>query len=181
VAKTKISGSQIKPTKLLEFKEVGATPSNPASGFRAVYATTAQKIFTIGSDGLVRLLSTSEFLISFGFSNGTNVLATGIQEGACFYTPYQMLITGWTLGSNDGISGSIVIDIWVDSHANFPPTVADSITASAKPNITSSTKGQSSTLTGWTTTIPADRWVYFNIDSVTSLKKVNGTLMCQRI
>ena len=32
-------------------------------------------------------------------------------------------------------SGSIVIDVWKDTYANFPPIVADTITASAKPTL----------------------------------------------
>ena len=181
MAITKIRGNQVKPTKLLEFEEVSSTPPNPASGYRAIYATTANKLFTIGSDGLVRLLSTTEMVVPFGFSNGGSVLSTGLQYDAALYFPYQFLITQWTLGSTDSTSGSIQLDFWVDSYANFPPTVADSICASAKPNISSAIKGQSSTLTGWTTTVPAGSWLFINIDSVTSIKRISGAIQGFRI
>jgi hypothetical protein len=52
-------------------------------------------------------------------------------------------------------STTTVIDIWKDTYANFPPTVADTITGSAKPAITASNKNTSTTLTGWTTSINA--------------------------
>ena len=52
-------------------------------------------------------------------------------------------------------SGSIVIDVWKDTYANFPPTVADTITASAKPTLSSATKSDDTTLTGWTTAVTA--------------------------
>jgi hypothetical protein len=52
-------------------------------------------------------------------------------------------------------SGSIVVDIWIDSYANYPPTDADSITASAPPTISSATKARDATLTGWATSLIA--------------------------
>jgi len=51
--------------------------------------------------------------------------------------------------------GDAVIDLWKDTYANFPPTSADTITASARPTLSSAVKGQSSTLTGWTTAVAA--------------------------
>jgi hypothetical protein len=67
------------------------------------------------------------------------------------------------------VTGDIVIDIWKDSYANFPPTVADTITAAAKPTITSGVKYEDSTLTGWTTSISAGDVLRFNVDSVTDI------------
>lgn len=69
-------------------------------------------------------------------------------------------------------SGSAVVDVWKDTYANYPPTVADTITASAKPTISSATKSQDTTLTGWTKAIAAGDVVKFNIDSVTSITKL---------
>jgi hypothetical protein len=77
-------------------------------------------------------------------------------------------------------SGSIVVDIWKDTYANYPPTVADTITASAKPTISSATKGQSSTLTGWTTTIAAGDILAFNVDSITTCQRVTLSLKVTR-
>jgi hypothetical protein len=66
-------------------------------------------------------------------------------------------------------SGSIVFDIWKDTYANYPPVVGDSICASAKPTVSSGTKSQDSTLTGWTTAIAAGDILAFNVDSVTTI------------
>ena len=68
-------------------------------------------------------------------------------------------------------SGSMVLDLWKDTYANFPPTVADTITASAKPTITTATKSQDGTLTGWTTAWAKNDIVRVNIDSVTSITR----------
>lgn len=87
---------------------------------------------------------------------------------------YACTILQWTLLGDQ--SGSIVVDIWKDTYANYPPVVGDSITASAKPTITTATKGQSSTLTGWTTAIAAGDILGFNVDSVTSMQRVTLAL-----
>lgn len=72
-----------------------------------------------------------------------------------------------------GGTGSCVIDIWKDSFANYPPTVADSICASAKPTISSDIKYQDSTLTGWTTTVNANDVIAFNLDSTSTFTTIH--------
>lgn len=73
-------------------------------------------------------------------------------------------------------SGSVVVDIWKDVAANYPPTDADSITASAPLTISSDTDVTDSTLTGWTTTIAAGDDLMFNVDSATSITWVSIAL-----
>jgi hypothetical protein len=79
------------------------------------------------------------------------------------WVPYGCTINDVTITSD--VSCTAVVDIWVDTYANYQPTVADTITASAKPTITAATKNQDTTLTGWTTSIAAGRFVMFNVDS----------------
>ena len=69
-------------------------------------------------------------------------------------------------------SGSIVVDIWKDTYANYPPTDADSITSATPPTITTATKSQDSTLTSWTTAITAGDTLRFNVDSCTTIQRV---------
>jgi len=83
-------------------------------------------------------------------------------------------IQGWTLIGD--VSGSIVIDIWKDTYANALPTVADTITASAKPTISSAIKNTSTTLTGWTTTFAAGDVFGFNVDSASTITKATLAL-----
>lgn len=73
-------------------------------------------------------------------------------------------------------SGSIVVDIWKDSYANFPPTDADSITASALPTITTAVKSQDSTLSGWTKAIAAGAILAFNVDSCSTIERLTLSL-----
>lgn len=104
------------------------------------------------------------------------VIGTGIRGDLVI--PFNCTITQWTLLADQ--TGSIVVDIWKDSYANFPPTVADSITASAKPTISSGVKGQSSTLTGWTTTFNAGDILRIHIDSATSIQRITVFLTLAR-
>ena len=69
-------------------------------------------------------------------------------------------------------SGSAVVDIWKDTNANYPPTVADTITASAKPTLSSANKSVDTTLTGWTTAITAGDWLVFKLDSISTVAYV---------
>jgi len=70
------------------------------------------------------------------------------------------------------ISGSAVIDLWVDTFANFPPTVADTITASAKPTLTNQESNSDTTLTGWTKTLTEGNWIMANVDSCSVLNQI---------
>lgn len=103
------------------------------------------------------------------FNNGS-VLATGLASGS-LQVDFNCTILQVTLLAQEA-SGSIVVDLWKDTYANYPPTVADTITASAKPTITTSNKYQDATLTGWTTSITAGDSIRVNIDSVTTLTNV---------
>jgi hypothetical protein len=110
--------------------------------------------------------------------DGTNVISTGIVPGDVYFD-FPVTITEWTLTGD--VAGSIAVDLWVDSYANFPPTVADTITAAAKPTISGATKGQSSTLTGWGTSIAADSLMRINVDSAATIKRAALTLSLSRV
>ncbi len=62
-------------------------------------------------------------------------------------------------------TGSIVVDIWMEDYANFPPTNADSITdAGTSLTISAAIKTQDSVLTNWTTTLVEGEFLRFNVD-----------------
>jgi hypothetical protein len=88
--------------------------------------------------------------------------------------PFDCEIDRWTLMAD--IVGSIVIDIWKDEYFNFPPLVADSITASAKPTLAAEQDAQDDTLTGWTTTIDAGDILAFNVDTASAVTRVTLSL-----
>lgn len=78
-------------------------------------------------------------------------------------------ILGWTLLSD--AAGSIVIDVWRDSYANYPPTSADRITASAKPSLTDENKANDESLAGWTKSFSAGDVFKFNVESCDGISR----------
>jgi hypothetical protein len=99
--------------------------------------------------------------ITFNIGDGTNVIPANV-EAILGRVPYNCEIVKSTLTANE--TGSISIDLWVDSYANYPPTVADTITASSKPNLTSGIKSEDSTLTSWTTAISEGDAIIAHVD-----------------
>lgn len=77
-------------------------------------------------------------------------------------------------------AGSIVIDVWKDTFANFPPAAADTICASAKPTLTAAQKSQDTTLTGWTTTLTTGDILAFHVDSISGIARVTVSLVVSR-
>lgn len=114
--------------------------------------------------------------IGLRIDNGSSVIQTGV--GGNLVVPFNCEIQSYTLLADQ--SGSIVVDVWKDTYANYPPTNADSITASAPMTISSSDKGTDSTLTGWTKTLLADDILRFNVDSVTNIKKLDINIVVAR-
>lgn len=118
------------------------------------------------------LATTMTTALTVVIGDGTNAITTGVK--GFVYCPFAFTIVEWTLIGD--ASGSIVVDIWSDVYANGRPTVADTITASAKPTMSSVNTNQSSTLTGWTTSVPAGNFLGFNVDSAATVKQVTLTL-----
>lgn len=90
--------------------------------------------------------------------------------------PYNATITSWSIVANK--SGSIVVDVW--KKAGAIPTAADSITASAKPTLSSQQLASSSTLTGWQTTITAGDVIAFNVVSTSALNRVTVSIEVEK-
>lgn len=92
--------------------------------------------------------------------------------------PFACDITGVTMLAD--VSGSAVVDIWKDTYANAPPTVADTIVASAKPTLSSATKSQDTTLTGWTKSLAEGDILRFKVDSASTLGQFTISLALTR-
>ena len=115
--------------------------------------------------------------ITYLIDGGGSVISTGI--AGALRIPFACVIKSVSMGAPKE-SGSIVIDIWKSTHAGFPPTDANSITASAPPTISSAQKSEDTTLTGWTTTINAGDWLVFNVDSCSSITNVTIALEVEK-
>lgn len=75
-------------------------------------------------------------------------------------------------------SGSIVIDIKKSTYSGFPTT--SSITASAKPTLSSAQKYSDTTLTGWTKAVSAGDVLEFIVDSVTTITRCSIVLKIKK-
>lgn len=132
--------------------------------------TSGQALISKGTNAPAFETQTSA--INYVIDGGGAVYATGLQ--GYLQVPFNCTITSVSMLAD--VTGSTVIDVWKDTYANYPPTVADSICAAAKPTISASNKSVNSTLTGWTTSITAGDVLAFNVDSVSTITRVTITL-----
>ena len=140
-------GAMVANSTSINLAYVDATPSLTAtanfsgSGSASTIArsdhthtVTKSLNFPFGSeDGLGSALATTE----------RRTISIPVGWGTCTITRWRVLADQSTTAT---------LDVWRDSYANYPPTNADSITASAKPATSAATKAESTSLTGWTTT-----------------------------
>ena len=114
--------------------------------------------------------------VGITIDGGGSAITTGVK--GFIEVPFAGTITQATVLLDQ--SGSIVIDVWKDVYANYPPDNADSITASAPPTVSTATKSQDTTLTGWTTSIAAGDVLGFNVDSITTATRATLILKVRR-
>ena len=106
--------------------------------------------------------------LQFIIDGGGSAITTG--EKGHLEVPFGITITGWTILADQ--SGSIVVDVWKDTYANFPPTVADTIAGTEKPTLSTAQKNQDLALSTWTTAVAAGDILAFNVDSVATVTRV---------
>lgn len=150
--------------------------SNAPSG--AITTTRLPNIRLVGqadsSTSLVLLpgaLQWRSMTIEIGSIGGTS-LTSGTKKYVWF--PFACLITGWSMYAD--ALGTVEIDLRVDTHANFPPTSADTITGSDPPTMTSANKAQDLGPSGWDPVIQRDDVMAVHIETVTNLTYVSLTL-----
>lgn len=106
-----------------------------------------------------------------------SVISTGLK--GYLEVPFDCTVVAWRIVGD--VSGSIVVDIWKDTYANFPPVVGDSIAGSEKPTLSSAQKNEDTNITTWTTTSLTDGdWLAFNVDSASTVTRVTLSLTVRR-
>ena len=78
-------------------------------------------------------------------------------------------------------SGSIVVDVWKDTFANYPPTNADTITAGAELTISTDTDVEDLILAGWNKGFSRGDVFGFNVDSITTATWCYVSLWARRL
>ncbi len=152
-------------------------------GFGAKAANQIYAGPTSGSDALpgfralVRAdLPTDYFYVNYVIDGGNSVITTGIKGDVKM--PACTLLAWGILADQ---SGSIVIDIWRDTYANFPPDDADSLCNGHEPTLSAAAKAQETDLSDWTdVTLDEGDILRFNVDSITTCTRVTLSLKCQR-
>jgi len=136
------------------------------------FSATPVKTVTFGNGVTVRVSfvaagegggggGSQDMILTWGIKHETQAFSTGPKK-AFMVVPVSGTITKWELMGD--AAGSCVLDIWNDSFVNFPPTVADSITASSKPTLTGTRTASDATLTGWSRAVAAGDKLYINVD-----------------
>lgn len=132
------------------------------------HAASAERTVTFpNASGTVALTSQIPASFGFGLGDGTNVITTGVKRYIAYF-PYAMTVTAWYIIGSP--SGSIVIDIWRKALGAGVPTVADTITGSEKPTLSSQQQNSDTNLTTWGggLNIAVGDCLVFNVDSCTS-------------
>lgn len=150
------------------------------SGSNASLNQVTASFYTGDGSGLTGILTSSYAVTAsycrevktFGLTidGGGSVITTGVKGDV--YIPFDCHIDSWYIVADQ--TGNIVIDVWKDVVANFPPTAADSIAGSEKPTLSSVNFNSDTNLTTFTTRkITAGDVIRFNVDSVATVTRVS--------
>lgn len=114
--------------------------------------------------------------VAFVIDGGGAAITTGI-KGDVAVNFSGTIISAQVLADQ---TGSIVVDLWKDSYANFPPLDADSITASTPLTISSGVKAEDATLDSWVKAITAGDIIRYNVDSNTAINRATVILKIKK-
>jgi len=144
-----------------------ATPSNPTASRNRIYPKSDGNFYKLNSSGTEVNIATGLRTIGLTIDGGGSAITTGVK--GYIEVPYTGTITGWTILGD--VSGSMVVDVWKDTYANYPPTVADTIAGTEKPTISAALTGQDLSLSTWTTSVTAGDIIGFNVDSCSTITR----------
>lgn len=113
------------------------------------------------------------------FIDGGEVTIVTGDSSAFIEVPYNCSINSASLFIQP--SGSMIVDIWKDTYANFPPTVSDSICSTSKLTISSGVASTDSAMAGWTTTLSKGNILLISVDSVTTSTKACVSLKVKKL
>lgn len=111
---------------------------------------------------------------------GDDVISLPVGTKVDWRVPFNLRLLDWTLLST--YSGSVQVDIQVDTYGNFPPTNPDSITDTTPPIITSGIKAEGTvphgidplfSPTGWDWDLDEGSTVRFVVESAAGVKQVS--------
>jgi len=111
------------------------------------------------------------------FGDGSNVISGTAQ--VTLQVPFSATIVAARLLLKE--SGDLVVDVWKDTYANYPPTDADTITGGNEPTASSAIKYEDLTLSGWTTSITSGDCLTFYVDSAATVTQATVVLELEKV
>jgi hypothetical protein len=159
----------------LDGKAAASHSHGNISNSGAIGSTSGLPIKT-GSSGVLEAGSAMLGSLGLVIDGAGSAITTGVK--GYLRVPYACTINSVEIVADQ--SGSIVVDVWRDTYPNFPPTVGDTIVASAKPTLSAAQKSQDTTLTGWTTSLSEGDYLAFNVDSSATVTRVALTIKVTR-
>lgn len=148
--------------------EVIPSPDSPPADVARIYARddsgTTKMYYKRTDASEIEFGQSADYLsINYIMDGGGSVISTGLKGHV--RVDFDCIIVAWAIGSPKE-SGSIKIDIWKDTHGNFPPDDADSITGGHEPELASSWVAEDTDLSDWSSVaISAGDLLVFNVDS----------------
>lgn len=116
---------------------------------------------------------TKTFGTSFGDSAGLALTSGSV---VYFTIPYACTISAFNITVD---AGTVTFDVWKIATGTAIPTVANTITASALPALSTGTALHSTTLTAWTTAVTAGDIFGIQLKTVATAKYAQINLECQ--
>ncbi len=125
---------------------------------------------TLGSTCTIPIIHS----LGASFDGGGSPLVSG--KTVYFTVPFACTIQAWNIAVD---TGTATVDVWKIATGTAIPTIANTITASALPAISTGTAIHSTTLTGWTTSVAANNIFGINLNAVSGATFVNFQGQCQ--
>lgn len=160
-----IGTKNITNIKSLFFDEQAAADADVAGdGQSWVHNETPNKAMFTDDEGTDFRVTGSVPLTCFIDGGGSDI-TTGIK---CWFRIWgNWEVESWSLGG-DNAANEIVLDVWQDTHANYPATVADTMVGggNTKPTLSGAIVAEDDP-TDWDTTVLTNgSWLFINVDSV---------------
>lgn len=142
--------------------------TNPVGNNEGIFYNTSNSLWenkTIAAALGFTPISSVTGTIGITIDGGGSAITTGVK--GYIVVPNSRTITGWYVVGAP--SGSIVVDVWKANGSI--PTVANTITGTEKPTLSSSQYNSDLSLSTWTTALVANDVIVFNVDSATTITK----------
>ena len=147
---------------------VGTTGSQGQTGVQGQGVTGLTGVTGIqGLTGIQGVSQGATGAINVVIDGGGSAITTGPKADFCI--PYRLKIDNWSVFSNE--TGSILLGVWKDTYANFPPVVGDAM-GTTGAWITAGIKNTGTTANWGSPTGAAGDVVRVNVDSVATCTRV---------